>query len=68
MKNYFTDALLYQEIGKTSKEPSPDNNDSGNEATSESEGDMPATLVGELIVACFNNPRCYIPLRMMTNG
>ena len=56
VKNYFTDALIYQEIGKTSKEPLPDNDDSGNEADSESEGDTPATLVGKPIVACFNNP------------
>jgi len=39
VKNYFTDALLYQEIDKASKEPLPDNDDSGNEADSESEGD-----------------------------
>jgi len=42
VKNNFTDALLYQEIGKTLKEPLPDNDDSGNEADSKSEGDMPA--------------------------
>jgi len=60
-KNCFTDAILYQEIGKTPKEPLPDNDDSGNEADSESEGDMPATLVGEPIVACFNNPQCNNP-------
>ena len=58
MENYFTDALLYQEISKAPKEPLPDDDDSGNEADSESEGDTPATLVGELIVACFNNPQC----------
>jgi len=61
MKNYFTDALLYQEIGKTSKEPLPDNDDSGNEADSESEGDTSATLVSEPIVACFNNSQCNNP-------
>ena len=49
VENYFTDALLYQEIGETSKEPLPNNNDSGNEADSESEGDTPATLVLSLI-------------------
>jgi len=32
VKNYFTDALLYQEIGKASKEMLPDDDDSGNEA------------------------------------
>ena len=36
VENYFTDALLYQKIGKTSKDPLPDNDDSGNEADSES--------------------------------
>ena len=61
MENYFTDELLYQEIDKTSKEPSPDNDDSGNEAGSESEGDMPPTLVGEPIIACFNSPQCNNP-------
>ena len=50
VENYFTDALLYQEIGKTSKGPLPDNDDSGNQVDSESEGDMPAILVGEPIV------------------
>ena len=58
VENYFTDALLYQ-IDKTSKEPLPDNDDSGNEADSESEGDTPATLVGEPIVACFSNCLLY---------
>ena len=51
MKNYFTDALLYQEVGETSKESLPDNDDSVNEADSESEVDMPAILVGEPIIA-----------------
>jgi len=61
VENYFTDALLYQEIGKTSKEPLPDNDDSGNETDSESKGDMSATLAGEPIIACFNNPQCNNP-------
>jgi len=61
VENYFTDTLLYQEIGKTSKEPSPDNDDSGNQEDSESEGDMSATLVGEPIIAWFNNPQCNNP-------
>jgi len=56
VENYFTDALLYQEVSEMSKDSSPDNDDSGNEADSESEGDTLATLVGEAIVACFNNP------------
>jgi len=56
--NYFTDALLYQEVSETSKESSPDNDDSGNEADSESEGDTSATWVGEPIIAYFNNSQC----------
>jgi len=39
----------------------PDNDDSGNEADSESEGNVPATLVDEPIVACFNNSQCNTP-------
>ena len=61
MKNYFTDTLLYQETGETSKEPLPDNDDSGNEADSESETDMPATLVDEPVITCFNNLQCNPP-------
>ena len=37
VENYFTDALLYQEASKASKEPLP-GDDGGNEADSESEG------------------------------
>jgi len=55
VENYFTDALLYQETGKTSKESLPDDDDSGNEADLESEADMPAILIGEPIIACLNN-------------
>ena len=47
MENYFTDALLYQKIGETSKESLPDDDDSGNEVDSESEADMPAILIGD---------------------
>jgi len=61
VKIYFNDALIYQEIGKASKKSLPNNDDSCNEADSESEGDTPATLVGELIVAYFNNPQCNNP-------
>jgi len=61
VKNYFTDALLYQKIGKVSKEPLPDNDDSGNEADLEFDGDTLVTLVGEPIVACFNNSQCNNP-------
>jgi len=61
VENYFTDALLYQEAGETSKEPLPDDDDSGNEADSESEADMPAILINEPIVVCLNNPQCNTP-------
>jgi len=62
VKNYFTDALLYQETGETSKEPLPHDDESGNEADSESEAGMPAILIGEPIIACLNNPQCNTPL------
>ena len=61
VKNYFIDALLYQEASKTSKESLLDDDDSGNEADSISEGDTPATLVCESIAAYFNNPQCNNP-------
>jgi len=61
VENYFTDALLYQETGGTSKEPLPDDDDSGNEADSESEADMPSILIGEPIIACLNNSQCNTP-------
>ena len=57
MENYFTDALLYQEVSETSKESLPDNDDTGNEADLESEGDTQATLVGKPILA-YLNPQC----------
>ena len=41
---------------ETSKEPLPDDDESGNEVDSESEAGMPAILMGEPIIACFNNP------------
>jgi len=43
------------------KESFPDNDDSDNEADSESEGDTPTTLISKLIVACFNNSQCNNP-------
>ena len=61
MKNYFTDALLYQETDETSKESLLDDDDSGNEADSESEADILAILIGEPIIACLNDPQCNTP-------
>ena len=62
MKNYFTDALLYQEASKASKEPLPEDDYSGNEADSEPEEDTPATFACEPIVEYFNNPQCNNPI------
>jgi len=39
----------------------PDNDDTDNEADSESETDMPAILISEPIIACFNNLQCNTP-------
>ena len=61
VENYFTDALLYQETGEAPKKPLPDDDDSGNEADSESEADMPAIFIGEPIIACLNTPQCNTP-------
>ena len=54
MENYFTDALLYQEA----KEQLLEDDDSGNEADSETEEDTPATLALKPIVAYLNDPQC----------
>ena len=61
MENYFTDALLYQEAGGALKEPLPDDDESGNEADSESEAGIPDILVGEPIIACLDDPLCNAP-------
>jgi len=61
VENYFTDALPYQEVGKTSKESMPDDDDNGNEADSEFKTDMPVTLVDEPVITCFNNLQCNAP-------
>jgi len=61
VKNYITDALLYQEASEATKELLPDDDDSSNEADSESEGDTPVTLACEPIVTYFNNPQYNNP-------
>jgi len=61
VKNYFTNALLYREANKASKESLPEGDYSGNEADSESEEDTPATLACEPIVTYFN-PQCNNPI------
>ena len=63
MKNYFTYAFLYQKASKVSKESLPEDDDSGNEADSESKEDTLATFSCELIVAYFNNPQCNNTIR-----
>jgi len=61
-KNYFINALLYQEVNKVAKEQLLEDDDSGNEADLESEEDMPATLTFEPIVVYFNDPQCNNPI------
>ena len=61
MKNYFTDALIYQEANKVSNEPLLEDDDSGIEADLESEEDMPTTFACEPIVAYLNDPQCNNP-------
>ena len=63
VENYFTDALLYQEANKVSKELLLEDDDSGNEADSELEEDTPATFTCKPIVAYLNDPHCNNPIR-----
>jgi len=62
VENYFTDALLYQEANEVAKEPLLEDDDSCNEANSESEEETPATLDFKPIVAYFNDPQCNNPI------
>ena len=62
VKNYFTDALLYQEANKVAKEQLLEDDDSSNEANSKSEEDTPATLVFKPIVAYLSDPQCNNPI------
>ena len=55
VENYFTDALLYQEANEVAKEPLLEDDDSDNEADSESEEGTPTTLAFKPIVAYFND-------------
>jgi len=68
VENYFADALLYQEANKVAKEPLLEDDDSGNEADSESEEDIPAIFAYKLIVAYFNDPKCNNPIEDVVNG
>jgi len=61
VENYLTDALLYQEANEVAKKPLLEDDDSSNEADSESEEDIPATFTFKSIVAYFNNPKCNNP-------
>jgi len=62
VKNYFTNALLYQEANKLTIEQLLEDDDSDNEEDSESEEDTPATLAFKLIVAYLNDPQCNNPI------
>ena len=62
VKNYFTDALLYQEANKVAKESLLEEDDSGNKVDSEPEEDTPATFSFKLIVAYFNDSECNNPI------
>ena len=55
VENYFTDIFLYEEANKVAKEMLLEDDDSGNEADSESEEDTLATLAFKPIVAYLNN-------------
>jgi len=58
VKNYFTDSLLYQENIEQLKQSLLDDLDSGKEADSESEEDMPATISVEPIIAYLDGFDC----------
>jgi len=60
--NYFTYALLYQEANGVAKELLLKDDDSGNEADSESDEDMPSTFAFKPIVAYFNDPKYNNPI------
>jgi len=62
VENYFTDALLYQEVNKVAKEQLLEDDDSSNEVDLESEEDMPTTLAFKPIVAYLNDPQCNNPI------
>ena len=62
VKNYFTDALLYQEVNKVTKEQLFEDDDSDNEADSQSEEDTLATLAFKPIVLYLNDPQCNNPI------
>ena len=62
VENYFTDALLYQKANKVAKEQLLEDDDSGNEADSESKEDTPVTLAFKPIVTYLNDPQCNNPI------
>ena len=61
IENYFTESLLYQEDIEPLKQSLPDDLDSGNEADSELEEDVPATISIEPIVTYLNDFDCNNP-------
>jgi len=59
VENYITNALLNLEANEVAKEPLFEDDDSGNEADSESEEDTPTTLLSN---QWFNDPKCNNPI------
>jgi len=68
VKNYFADSLLYQESSKVTKQPLPDDIDSGNEAEPESEEDTLATFAMYPLVAHLNDSYYNGTTNMKVNG
>jgi len=61
VENYFTDSLIYQKDIEPLKQSWPNDVDSGIEADSESEEDVPATISIEPIVTYLNDFDCNNP-------
>ena len=68
VENYFTDALLYHEANKVTKELLLEDDDSGNEVDSELEEDTQATFTFKPIVAYLNDLECNNPIENDVNG
>ena len=68
MENYFTDSLLYQVDIEPLKQSLLDDLDSGNEADSESEEDVPATISIEPIVVYLNVMIVITPSKILNEN
>ena len=62
VENYFTDTFLYQKANEVAKGSLLEDDNSGNEADSESKKDTPATFAFKPIVAYFNDLKCNNPI------